>query len=65
VVEFLGDKMEVYVSTAQHPHVIAHIDARRGIVPKETIRMYLDPGRLQFFEADPMGKALASAPVAS
>jgi multiple sugar transport system ATP-binding protein len=65
VVEFLGDKMEVYVSTAQHPHVIAHIDARRGIVPRETIRMYIDPGRLQFFEADPAGRALASAPVAS
>jgi multiple sugar transport system ATP-binding protein len=65
VVEFLGDKMEVYVSTAQHPHVIAHIDARRGIVPRETIRMYLDPDRLQFFEADPAGKALASAPVAA
>ncbi len=65
VVEFLGDKMEVYVSTANHPHVIAHIDSRPGIVPNETLRMHLDPNRLQFFEADPAGKVLASAPAAS
>jgi multiple sugar transport system ATP-binding protein len=65
VVEFLGDKMEVYVSTTSHPHVIAHIDARRGITPNETLRMYLDPNRLQFFEADEAGRALASAPVTS
>jgi multiple sugar transport system ATP-binding protein len=65
VVEFLGDKMEVYVSTASHPHVIAHIDARRGIVPNETLRMHFDPNRLQFFDADPAGRVLASPPLAS
>jgi multiple sugar transport system ATP-binding protein len=65
VVEFLGDKMEVYVSTVSHPHVIAHIDAHRGITPNEIRRMHLDPDRLQFFEADHLGKALVAAPVAS
>ena len=65
VVEFLGDKMEVYVSTAAHPHVIAHIDARRGFVPNDAVRMHLDPDRLQFFEVEPMGRALVSAPAAS
>jgi multiple sugar transport system ATP-binding protein len=65
VVEFLGEKMEVYLSTAKHSHVIAHVDAHPGIVPNETIKMYLDPTRLQFFDADPAGRALASAPVAS
>src|ERR1019366_7209821 len=33
VVEFLGDKMEVYLSTANHPHVIAHIEAHRRVMP--------------------------------
>jgi multiple sugar transport system ATP-binding protein len=65
VVEFLGDKMEVYVSTASHRHVVAHIDAHRGISPNETLRMHLDPNRLQFFEADQAGNVLASAPVVS
>jgi multiple sugar transport system ATP-binding protein len=65
VVEFLGDKMDIYASTASHPHVIAHIDAHGGIVANETRPMYLDPNRLQFFEADAAGATLASAPIAS
>jgi len=62
VVEYLGDKMEIYVSTANHAHVIAHIDAHGGIAPNTTLRLYLDPNRLQFFEVEPAGKTLASAP---
>jgi multiple sugar transport system ATP-binding protein len=63
VVEFLGDKMNVYVSTAHHPHVIAHIDAHRGLTIDETRGMYFDPHRLQYFEADERGAAIASHPV--
>jgi multiple sugar transport system ATP-binding protein len=65
VVEFLGDKMEVYASTANHPNVVAHLDAQRGIVPNEMLRMHFDPNRLQFFEVDDAGRALVSAPFAS
>jgi multiple sugar transport system ATP-binding protein len=65
VVELLGDTMAVYVSTANHAHVIAHLDAHGGIRPGETMRMHLDPNRLQFFEADSSGALLASPPVAS
>jgi multiple sugar transport system ATP-binding protein len=64
VVEFLGDKMEVYVSTAKHSHVVAHLDARGGIRPNDTLRMHFDPSRIQFFDADPAGAALAAAPAA-
>jgi multiple sugar transport system ATP-binding protein len=64
VVEFLGDKMEVYVSTAKHSHVVAHLDARGGIRPNDTLRMHFDPNRIQFFDADPAGAALAAAPAA-
>jgi multiple sugar transport system ATP-binding protein len=60
VVEFLGDKMNVYVSTARHPHVIAHIDAHRGLTIGETRGMYFDPDRLQYFEADAGGAAIVS-----
>jgi multiple sugar transport system ATP-binding protein len=65
VIEFLGDKKEAYVSTARHPHVIAHVEAHRRVTPGETVRMYFDPGRIQFFDADPAGKVLASPPSAS
>jgi multiple sugar transport system ATP-binding protein len=63
VVEFLGDKMNVYVATARHPHVIAHIDAHRGLSIDETRGMHFDPDRLQFFEADERGAVIVSHPV--
>jgi multiple sugar transport system ATP-binding protein len=60
VIEFLGEKMNVYVSTTRHPHVVAHIDAHRGLSIDETRAMYFDPGRLQYFEADERGAAIVS-----
>jgi multiple sugar transport system ATP-binding protein len=62
VVEFLGDKTEVHVSTPKHPHVIAHLDATRGFAPNARVRLHLDPQRLQFFETDATGQTLASPP---
>jgi multiple sugar transport system ATP-binding protein len=62
VVEFLGDKMDVYLSTERHPHVVAHIDAHRDTVPGETRRMHFDPRRIQFFEADEAGLLLTAGP---
>jgi multiple sugar transport system ATP-binding protein len=62
VVEYLGDKMDVYLSTARHAHIIAHLDAHHGIAPNETRRMVLDPNRLQFFDSDPSGSTLAVPP---
>ncbi len=66
VVEFLGDKLELYVSTAKHPHAIAHLDARsRKIRPNDVRRMYFDPDRLHFFEAGPAGGILTAPSQAS
>src|SRR6266851_3014381 len=65
VVEFLGEKMDVYLSTANHPHVIAHIDAHRGLAAHETRPLYFDLNRLQFFETGELGAKLAAAPVAA
>jgi multiple sugar transport system ATP-binding protein len=65
VIEFLGDKMDVYVSTANHSHVIAHIDAHRGLVPGETRPMHFDLSRMHFFELGELGAKLATAPAAA
>ncbi len=62
VIEFLGDKMDVYISTAHHTHIIAHIDAHRGIVPNETRPMHFDLNRMHFFELGELGAKLATAP---
>jgi multiple sugar transport system ATP-binding protein len=65
VVEFLGDKMDVYLSTERHPHVIAHIDAHRDTVPGATRRMYFDSRRIHFFEVDEAGALLVAGPLQS
>jgi len=65
VVEPLGDKMDVYLSTANHPRVIAHIDAHRGLVPNDVMSVHFDLDRLHFFEPGEWGAKLAAAPVAA
>jgi len=65
VIEFLGDKMDVYISTTNHSHVIAHIDAHRGLVPGDTRPMHFDLNRMHFFELGELGAKLATAPAAA
>jgi ABC-type sugar transport system ATPase subunit len=65
VVEPLGDKMDVYLSTAKHPHVVARIDAHRALVPNQTISVHFDPHRLHFFEMGDPGAAIVTAPAPS
>jgi multiple sugar transport system ATP-binding protein len=65
VVEYLGDKMDVYLSTDRHPRVVAHLDAHHGIAPNETRRVLFDPDRLHFFDCDPSGSSLAAPPARS
>jgi multiple sugar transport system ATP-binding protein len=65
VVEPLGDKMDVYLSTTTHTHIVAHIDAHRGLTPNETRPMHIDLDRLHFFETGSAGRKLATAPAAA
>jgi multiple sugar transport system ATP-binding protein len=58
VVEPLGDKMDVYLSTSRHPHVIAHIDAHPGLLPRQKIEIHLDLDRVHFFEIGDLGPNL-------
>jgi multiple sugar transport system ATP-binding protein len=65
VVEFLGDVVEVRASTAKHPQIVAHVEARGRLAAGEAARFYFDPERVQFFESEDAGRALASPPLAS
>jgi len=65
VVEPLGDKMDVYLSTPSHERIVAHIDAHRGLQPNETRPMHIDLARLHFFELGSEGVKLATAPAAA
>jgi len=59
VIEPLGDKMDVYLSTPSHRHVVARIDARRELAPDQAISAHFDLDRLHFFEPGELGAALA------
>jgi multiple sugar transport system ATP-binding protein len=65
VVEPLGDKMDVYLSTPSHGRIVAHIDAHRGLSPNATHPMHIDLNRLHFFETGNEGLKLATAPEAA
>ena len=58
VVEPLGDKMDLYLSTARHPQVVARIDARRGVEPGSQTTFYIDMDRIHFFDLDDNGSNL-------
>jgi multiple sugar transport system ATP-binding protein len=62
VVEPLGDKMDVYLYTDRHPHVVARIDARRSIAPNERMAVQFDTDRLHFFELGDPGLAIVTGP---
>ena len=61
VVEPLGDKMDVTFSTATQPALVARVDARPGIEPGMTRRVFIDGARLHLFEPGPTGVCLTSA----
>jgi multiple sugar transport system ATP-binding protein len=63
VVEPLGDKMDVHLAIAGHPHVVAHIDAHDGLAPDQVLPIYVDLDRVHFFEpGDGGANVLAAAP---
>ncbi|HXI55976.1 MAG TPA: sn-glycerol-3-phosphate ABC transporter ATP-binding protein UgpC [Polyangia bacterium] len=62
VVEPLGDKMDVYLSTPSHKHVVARMEAGGTLAPDQMIAAQFDLERVHFFETDDAGTLLATAP---
>lgn len=58
VIEPLGDKMDLYLATDSHPHIVARIDAHHDVVPSAEQMFYLDLARIHFFETGAMGANL-------
>jgi len=61
LVEPLGDKMDVTLSTERHARVCAHVDAAGGVQPNQARAIYLDLARAHFFEPGQPGPSLAGA----
>jgi multiple sugar transport system ATP-binding protein len=55
VVEPLGDKMDVYIQTKVHEHIVCRIDAHRRLQEGMNVMMHLDMSRVHVFEPDEAG----------
>jgi len=58
LVQPLGHKMDVYLSTSSHPRSVAQIDSYAGVRPGESMPVFFDMARVHFFEAGENGKKL-------
>ncbi len=58
LVQPLGHKMDVYLSTERHPRAVAQVDASSGIHPGENMAVFFDMARVHFFEAGENGTKL-------
>ncbi|OPX24753.1 MAG: glycerol-3-phosphate ABC transporter ATP-binding protein [Planctomycetales bacterium 4484_123] len=64
VVEPLGEKMDLYVSTPNHPDLVARVDAQRDIEAGQQLRLYLDMTKVHVFAPGQDGANL-TAPAAA
>jgi multiple sugar transport system ATP-binding protein len=60
LVQPLGDKMDVYLASENHPHIVAHVDAFGGISSGQITEMFIDMERVHFFEPGEVGKRIAT-----
>ena len=60
VVEPPGEKMDVCAATERHPHLVARVDAQRGIAVGSRIELHLDMRKVHVFEPGERGGNLAA-----
>jgi multiple sugar transport system ATP-binding protein len=65
VVEPLGDKMDVYVSTDTHEHIVCRVDAHSQIGEGQSFSLRLDMGRVHVFEPGEAGMNISLDGVAA
>src|SRR4051812_18641982 len=58
LVQPLGNKMDVYLSTPSHPRAVAQVEASTSIQPGENMAVFFDMARVHFFEPGENGKKL-------
>ncbi|HKO48213.1 MAG TPA: sn-glycerol-3-phosphate ABC transporter ATP-binding protein UgpC [Polyangiaceae bacterium] len=58
LVQPLGHKMDVYLSTARHPRAVAQIDSYAEVQRGETLPVFFDMSRVHFFEPGENGAKL-------
>jgi multiple sugar transport system ATP-binding protein len=55
VIELLGDKMDVYATSATHPHIVCRLDAHSKLKEGQEQTLYLNVHRAHLFTPDEAG----------
>jgi multiple sugar transport system ATP-binding protein len=61
VVEPLGERMDVFVSTKRHDHIVCRVDARLPVEEGESVAFAVDTERVHFFEPGDEGRNVSLA----
>jgi ABC-type sugar transport system ATPase subunit len=61
VVEPLGEKMDLYVSTPKHPHIVARVPASRDLAAGADIGLRINMDKVHLFEPGDEGKNISLA----
>jgi multiple sugar transport system ATP-binding protein len=61
VIEPLGEKMDLFTSTPNHPHVVARVDADRSLSAGDEIHLHLDMRKVHVFAPGEVGDNLTAA----
>ena len=56
VVEPLGEKMDLYMTTPKHPHIVARVDAVRGLAADAAVTLHLDMEKVHVFAPGDLGE---------
>ena len=62
LVQPLGDRMDVVLSTEQHRHAVAQMPAHAGLRPGDSTPVFFDLERLHYFETGELGRSLVKHP---
>jgi multiple sugar transport system ATP-binding protein len=60
VVEPLGEKMDMIAKTDNHDHIVARVDAERGIRGGQEVKVYLDLQKIHVFDTGELGENLST-----
>jgi multiple sugar transport system ATP-binding protein len=59
VTEPLGEKMDIYSSSAANPHIVSRVDSQADVRDGSPLTLYLDMEKTHIFERDEGGRALS------
>jgi multiple sugar transport system ATP-binding protein len=62
LVQPLGDRMDVVLSTERHRHAVAQMPAHAGLRPGDGAPIFFDLERLHYFETGELGRSLVQHP---